>query len=327
MEIPLETAARVPSAPNWGQIQRDIFCPLCDYNLRGLIEPRCPECGHRFVWAELVSPRDETLPFLFEHRPDRNVRSFFQTLRKSLWSLSFWRTLRPTHTLHVRRLVLFWMLVVGALIPLILGASVWRAIQLKQRIHEARLSQAQYIKRSPTDPYYVDLLKRHGSIQAVVDAQLPMPGFFKLMTGGSGWDWQFTHYVVPAAAFNLLWPWLTVAALLIFRASLKQARIKFGHVLRCAVYSHSIYMPLIVLAMVMVWLLPSGPIWSGYVSSILGVSRAMCVLAIAVMLLTWRLAVAYRLYLRFPHAIRTVIASQVIVGLALFKAYLVWLGF
>ena len=24
---------------------RDISCPLCRYNLRGLLSPRCPECG------------------------------------------------------------------------------------------------------------------------------------------------------------------------------------------------------------------------------------------------------------------------------------------
>ena len=25
---------------------RDVPCPLCAYNLRGLTSPRCPECGH-----------------------------------------------------------------------------------------------------------------------------------------------------------------------------------------------------------------------------------------------------------------------------------------
>src|SRR5687768_18521450 len=31
-------------------------CPLCDYDLRGLAEPRCPECGYRFTWEELRDP-------------------------------------------------------------------------------------------------------------------------------------------------------------------------------------------------------------------------------------------------------------------------------
>ena len=25
--------------------ERDVACPLCQYNLRGLMSPRCPECG------------------------------------------------------------------------------------------------------------------------------------------------------------------------------------------------------------------------------------------------------------------------------------------
>ncbi len=26
-------------------------CPQCSYNLTGLIDPQCPECGHRFNWV------------------------------------------------------------------------------------------------------------------------------------------------------------------------------------------------------------------------------------------------------------------------------------
>ena len=29
------------------------ICPRCGYNLTGLAEPRCPECGGEFLWAEL----------------------------------------------------------------------------------------------------------------------------------------------------------------------------------------------------------------------------------------------------------------------------------
>ena len=28
-------------------------CRICDYNLHGLIEPRCPECGTAFTWEEM----------------------------------------------------------------------------------------------------------------------------------------------------------------------------------------------------------------------------------------------------------------------------------
>ena len=40
--------------PDWSAITETIRCPLCDYDLRGLIEPRCPECGYQFVWPEVL---------------------------------------------------------------------------------------------------------------------------------------------------------------------------------------------------------------------------------------------------------------------------------
>ena len=37
---------------------RDVACPLCEYNLRGLTVPRCPECGRELALrVGLVEPR------------------------------------------------------------------------------------------------------------------------------------------------------------------------------------------------------------------------------------------------------------------------------
>jgi hypothetical protein len=37
---------------------RDVACPLCRYNLRGLASPRCPECGRELcLTIGLVEPR------------------------------------------------------------------------------------------------------------------------------------------------------------------------------------------------------------------------------------------------------------------------------
>ena len=73
-----ETPAPQPQ-PQWAAVVESICCPLCEYNLRGLSEPRCPECGYRFDWDALLDPTKRLHPYLFEHHPERNVRSFVRT--------------------------------------------------------------------------------------------------------------------------------------------------------------------------------------------------------------------------------------------------------
>jgi hypothetical protein len=36
---------------------RDVFCPLCNYNVRNLTSPRCPECGNKLrITIAIVDP-------------------------------------------------------------------------------------------------------------------------------------------------------------------------------------------------------------------------------------------------------------------------------
>ena len=47
---PPETVPAPPAADESAELvrflaDRDVPCPLCGYNLRGLTMPRCPECG------------------------------------------------------------------------------------------------------------------------------------------------------------------------------------------------------------------------------------------------------------------------------------------
>ena len=73
--------------PNWDLIDFDVLCSRCDYNLRLLPEPRCPECGLRFEWRALLEARLHGSESLFENRwRDRPIRS---------WLLTAWRGLRP----------------------------------------------------------------------------------------------------------------------------------------------------------------------------------------------------------------------------------------
>jgi hypothetical protein len=92
LDVAAPSATVNPPAPDWVS-SRDLHCPLCEYNLRGLTEPRCPECGYRFQWAELIDEKLKLHPYLFEHHPRRNVRSFWKTAVGGLQPGRFWTKL------------------------------------------------------------------------------------------------------------------------------------------------------------------------------------------------------------------------------------------
>src|SRR3954463_9889278 len=98
------------TAPACDAIAHEVLCPLCDYNLRGLADPRCPECGHRFDWEIVTDPKKRIHPYLFEHHPERNIRSFFRTLIGTIQPIRFWRSLSPTQPSSVRRMIIYWVL-------------------------------------------------------------------------------------------------------------------------------------------------------------------------------------------------------------------------
>src|SRR2546423_12181424 len=93
--------------PDWTSQQAEISCPMCEYNLRGLTEPRCPECGYRFEWKDLLDAKLRRHPYLFEHHPERKFKSFSKTVWGGLLPRKFWTTLRPTHQVYPRRLMVY----------------------------------------------------------------------------------------------------------------------------------------------------------------------------------------------------------------------------
>jgi hypothetical protein len=112
----------------------------------------------------------------------------------------------------------------------------------------------------------------------------------------------------------LLWPWATLLSLMIFRISMRRARIKPVHVLRCVVYSFDA-----VFWWGWTWLLISAVLgtlailhaeWWYWFQQYVLVAQLLWLL-----FTTYDLIIAYRTYLRFDHPIATVLASQLIVGL------------
>src|SRR5688500_14282446 len=112
-EATLAAAAAVgpaiaPPPVDTPEARDELDCPLCGYSLRGLSaavpeSPRCPECGYRFQWPELLAARQYLHPYLFEQHPERNVRSFLRTLFGGLRPRRFWASLHAAHAVRPRR--------------------------------------------------------------------------------------------------------------------------------------------------------------------------------------------------------------------------------
>lgn len=281
--------AAYPAVPDWSAVDRDVHCPLCGYNLRGLAEPRCPECGYAFAWAEILNPKRTAHPYLFEHHPRRNLWSFWRTAVGTLRPGRFWETLGPAMAVRPGRLLTYWVAAaLVALIGVLATPAVAGLIEYAEDVQMARGGWAWTATR-------------------------PAPGYFD----AAGFRYAFHRYDGPEYVawwvVACAWPWATFLALMIFRASMRRARVLTVHVTRAVVYSFDaiVWAGLVLIAFAAVtgvaWLagvpVPRFDLWAAWLPPLVGLAAA------------WRLGVAYRRYLRFDHAWGVVVASQVIVAL------------
>jgi hypothetical protein len=285
-EAPDAIASLAPPAPVDGQA---VHCPLCTYDLRGLIEPRCPECGYRFVWTELLDEKRNTHPYLFEHYPRNNIWSFVRTVIGGLNPARFSRTLRPQMTPRPRRLLLYWM--VNAVLPLLvavglLGTSVAATkfyLPFSPQIPAGSMMMRQFVNG-----------RRHGFVNVSVREPLSFlapPVFF-------------------AAVLVVLWTLSTYLALMVFQDSMAKARIRPIHVARCVGYSFDIGLWCAVAGLAIVALafcLPGAGMNLGELISCMALVTGALIIFAAL-----RLWAAYRLYLAFDHAFWVVLSSQII---------------
>jgi hypothetical protein len=320
--VDVEQSAVAPSAaPDWAAIREDALCPLCDYDLRGLVEPRCPECGYRFEWPMVLDPEHRVHPYLFEHHPRRNVRSFVRTLLAGLRPRRFWAALRPTQPSRPGRLVVYWLLAnlllpVGVVVLLLSTALANAPEQARRRaaaMSEYRWLMSQVGRGGTSSGYAASLVARGIGPDAYADAQYARPVSIAYLRQiyRDRFDRMAADSVATAVAY-LLWPWLTFATLMIFQASMRRAKVKSSHVLRCVLYGcdAGLWAGLLVALLVppaLAWLFPAFPLRFKFV---------MAASAIFAAFTAYRLAAAYRLYLRFDHPAATAIASQTVVLLA-----------
>jgi len=104
--------------PDWDAIEFDVLCARCDYNLRTLTAPRCPECGLTFDWFVALDRAQRKSAFLFEHAWRRRpVRAWLQTVAVGLLPWRFWRRVSIHDPVEVRPL--YFMLISGVMMSLV----------------------------------------------------------------------------------------------------------------------------------------------------------------------------------------------------------------
>jgi hypothetical protein len=301
--------ATAPGAPDWAASDAQIECPLCEYNLRGLTDTRCPECGYTFTWTEVLNPNRQRHPYLFEHHPEAPFISFFKTLVGTLRPRRFWRSLHPSQPSKPARLLLYFLIIeTVALLPLIAATAFGmpdhpNSPQLARRrmgwspsfYQSYRMQIAQALPRRTTRTALIirPLLYRP------LDSLLPV------------------CIVAPLA-----WPLLTFLLLSMFRISISRARLRANHLGRCVIYSADIaFWPGLPLA-VLVTINAVAPT-PGFITEPL-IEAIMVVTMLLWLVMTYRLVFACAYYLRFRHAAGMAISTQVILFIIVCFALFVW---
>jgi hypothetical protein len=302
----------------------ELLCPLCEYNLRGLTEPRCPECGHRSTWEELR--RDQpNHPYLFERYPQRNVWSFWRTLIGSLRPRKFWRQLSPTVLPVPRRLSIFGLIIV---LTCLVSGVTFAGVDLYQTAQWYAAARQKYVRditaaSTPGPKFNPDTAQRVAALQRMgITPQQEARRMYPAATDAIFWRYWLrsgsTYYRYGAIGLlAALWPILTLASLLVFRISLRQKKIQTVHVVRCVVYTSTLLaMPGVAILVVtpMIYFYPP------FVTQYLYRGEPVEWILLATLIALWyRLGVAYAKYLRFDQPYLTALASQVMVLLALWK--------
>jgi len=301
-------AADAHSTPDWSVRSEDIACPMCEYNLRGLTDPRCPECGYQFQWADLLDPSRREHPYLFELKRKSNFTSLWKTAFHGLRPMKFWSALRADHRCIPRRLIAYWFVV---------NTTVLLAF---------------------ASDYFVEVLRDYLDYRSVVSALFvstvadssliapprPVPTF--------SWPIAPLQDALMGPSLVLAWPCLTFLALSIFQISMRRAKVKQVHVLRCVVYCGDILLCIASAALMynagraVMLLLSNNSIAPGrspglhllvqrHISYDYSPAGQAAVFWIVWIIFVYRLTIAYWRYLKFEHVLLTLLTSQIIAGL------------
>lgn len=191
-----------PDAPDWSTLDFDVTCPRCAYNLKLLAQPRCPECGLVFEWAQVVEAARRTrrnFPY-FEHRwRDKPVRSLFRTLVACALTRRVWRSVRITD------------------VPSTPGLFIWAALTF------LLLAGIEWLR----------IGTREGCVTALVNGVQPSLAIVGRSLTNIDWSAEFRIRALP---FPLL-----IGFVMVYRRTFVRYRIDPRHLLRVGVYVWGTY--------------------------------------------------------------------------------------
>ncbi len=194
-----------PSHEECERIEENARCPICDYRLQGLSEPRCPECGESFEWDDLRRPLFRCHRYLYEDQD--GVRSSFSraclTYLAAHFPARFWQSIVRERPIRRDRLARF-----------CLGAICF-GLMATSGIVIARNTSVSYAAAR-------DLAARGVAAIGPWYTLITLPNIL-----------QIASYILPL----ILWPILSVMSILAFRGSLKRAEVQAVEVVRCIVYA------------------------------------------------------------------------------------------
>jgi hypothetical protein len=226
--------------------------------------------------------------------------------------------LYPTQPSSVRRLVAYGAVVVAACVLPVAIELAQRTCHTYRAVEERRRWVAVALQRNPSFAASCRAAYPGMAAAQIIDAEQPPMSMSAYL--GDALKYGNVRGLLVGEIAAILWPAATAAALLIFQASMRRARVRGVHALRCVVYSCDLLlvanaMPLAVLCWIVLRRSTGDP---SFARDVDWYARLLPWLAAAAApMFLYRLWTAVRLYLRLPHAPAVIITTQAIALLVL----------
>lgn len=266
-----------------------LTCAECSYHLYGLNETRCPECGQAFTWNGALAAFHRRKYELFEyHWRKKPVRSFLKSWYLGLRSAKLWRHVNIHDKPEIKPLAVMAFASVSfctVMTPMMLGLFNWLVASMNYW-------RMRYSWRDlPFDELGSAILKQFANGALYMDLLL-----------------------------LVLWCALSLAALLIFRQSMRRYKVRNAHVFRVWAYAVPLALSALPFALFAwltgIWLLEESNLSYLVPSDALPVIALAAAGGILVIFPIRSIGNGYKHYLKMDHSVAVAVSSQIIAILA-----------